>query len=206
MGTDVGNSELIREASLPAFFHQALTCAARAQKLDAGEPTLHYLTHLLSDYASVERLFDQTEDGITLRPLAVLYADALHAPSVHEQRLWLRRLGDLALFVGGLFAGRLSRRFTDLDYCIAMGGNAYGYLHQTANGSVRDRTLAEIYGELANDFGRFVELLAATTDKAVADNTDIVRLYERWQRTRSPRAARLLAKAGISLNTLCKVH
>ncbi len=206
MGADVSRSQLIEEGSLPAFFHQALTYTARAQQLNAGEPTLHYLTHLLSDYASVDHLFDQTEDGVTLRPLAVLYADALHAPSVHEQRLWLRRLGDLALFVGGLFAGRLSRRFSDLDYCIAMGGNAYGHLHQTANGSVRDRTLAEIFGELANDFGGFVELLAATTDRAVADNTDIIRLYERWQRTRSPRAARRLAQAGITLDVPHQVH
>jgi hypothetical protein len=206
MNSSVDSSGLIREGNLQAFFHQSLTRTARAQHLEANDATLHYLTHLLSDYAHAERLFDHTPDGLRLRPLATLYGDALQAGSVRERRLWLRRLGDLALFVAGLFAGRLSRRLTDLDYCIAMGGNAYGYLHQTADGNPRDRALREVFGELAGDFARFVELLAAVTDRSTDSGTDVLQLFERWQATGSPLLARRLRALGVAVDGLSAAH
>jgi hypothetical protein len=196
MAVSVAAPDLITEGSLEAFFHQSITRAARRQQLPAGDATLHYLTHLLTDYASADRLFDQTGDGLQLRPLALLYHDALSAPSVTERRLWLRRLGDLALFVAGWFSGRLSRRLTDIDYCIAMGGNAYGYLHDTADGNPRDRALGEVFGELSHGFERFVGLLAAITGREDTD-ADVLGLYERWLATGSPTLARRLRALGV---------
>jgi hypothetical protein len=200
MAVSVATPDLITEGNLEAFFHQSITHAARRQQLAAGDATLHYLTHLLTDYATADRLFDHTADGLQLRPLALLYHDALSAPSVTERRLWLRRLGDLALFVAGWFSGRLSRRLTDLDYCIAMGGNAYGYLHETADGSARDRALGEVFGELAHGFERFVCLLAAITGRQDTDG-DVLGLYERWLATGSPVLARRLRALGVEVAT-----
>lgn len=206
MASHVDNKGLIKEGNLQAFFHGSLQRAARKHQLKAGDATLHYLTHMLADFAHADRVFDRTQDGIGMRPLAILYSDALQATSVHEQRLWLRRLGDLALFVGGLFAGRLSRRLTDIDYCIAMGGNAYEYLHQTADDNARDRAQSEIFGELARNFARFVELLAAATHKKVNDERDMIRLYDDWLATGSPLTARRLQALGIEPATPNKVH
>lgn len=206
MKTSVDATGLIREGNLQAFFHQSLTRTAREHRLGANDATLHYLTHLLTDYAHSERVFDRTADGVRLRPLASLYGDALQAGTVRERRLWLRRLGDLALFIAGRFAGRLSRRLADLDYCIAMGGNAYGYLHQTADASTGDRALGEIFGELAGDFARFVELLAAVTDRTATDGRDLVQLYERWQATGSPLLARRLRAQGLDVAQLAIAH
>ena len=190
---------VIQESDLKAFFHHCLTRTAKDQRLDAGDATLHYLTHLLADYARADRLFDDTAQGVQLRPLALLYNDALEAKSITERRLWLRRLGDLALFVGGCFSGRLSRRLTDLDYCIAMGGNAYGYLHETADATPRDRALGEIFGELANRFARFVDLVAAIIDQDDSTQRDLLQLYERWQATGNPLIARRLRSLGLDL-------
>jgi hypothetical protein len=155
----------------------------------------------LSDYAKADRLFDHTGEGVQLRPLALLYGDALAAPSVTERRLWLRRLGDLALFVAGWFSGRLSRRLTDLDYCIAMGGNAYGYLHDTADASPRDRALAEVFGELAHGFERFVDLVSSVTLNGSRDEDDMLALYGRWQATGNPALARRLRVLGVDVRT-----
>lgn len=152
---------VIHAETLNAYFHQALLGAAQRRHLTADQATLHYLTLLLCQYARSERVFDY-DQGLRLRPLALIYRDALEANSDRERRLWLQRLGDLALFVGGLFAGRLSRRFTDLDYCVAMGGNAYGYLQQTAP---RSDALAVVFGELAEGFERFVDLVALVTGR-----------------------------------------
>ncbi len=153
------SAPLIHATQLSDYFHHAVQRVARRSHLAADAATLHYLASLLCDYARSERVFDYSDAHLQLRPLALLYAAALDAESAAEQRLWLQRLGDLALFAGGLFAGRLSRRFQNLDYCVAMGGNAYGALHDNAE----RRCLAAqalVFGELAAGFGDFVSLVA----------------------------------------------
>ena len=155
-------SQVIQAGGLTAYFHEAVHAAADRRHLCADQATLHYLTLLLSSYAHSERVFDFDQRRLNIRPLALLYGDALAAGSRQERRLWLQRLGDLALFVGGLFAGRLSRHYTDLEYCVAMGGNAYGYLQQTAP---RHDDQALVFGELADGFAGFVDLVAVVTGR-----------------------------------------
>ncbi len=153
---------VIRATRLREYFHHAVHNTAAQQRLGADQATLHYLVLLLCQYARSEQVFDFDDHRLQIRPLALLYGEALEARSTRERRLWLQRLGDLALFVGGLFAGRTSRHFKDLDYCCAMGGNAYDYLGQTAR-SADEQAQAQIFGELADGFGQFVDLVAVVT-------------------------------------------
>lgn len=162
--SDHDDGRVIQAAHLSAYFHDAVQSAASERHLSADHATLHYLAMLLCQYARSEQVFDYDQQRLHLRPLALLYGEALEASSTGERRLWLRRLGDLALFAGGLFAGRLSRRFQDLDYCVAMGGNAYSYLQQTST-RPNERAQAVVFGELADQFGRFVELVAVVTGR-----------------------------------------
>ena len=159
------NASVIRATQLSDYFHHAVHHAADRAHLGADAATLHYLSSLLCDYARSERVFDYDGDHLQLRPLALLYGEALAAHSAAERRLWLQRLGDLALFVGGLFAGRLSRRFQDLEYCVAMGGNAYSTLQHNAEQRAR-QDQALVFGELALGFDRFVELVAEVTGRS----------------------------------------
>jgi hypothetical protein len=158
---------LITATQLTGFFHDAINDAAAETRLAADPATLHYLASLLCGYARSEQVFDYADHRLQLRPLALLYSEALEARSPGERGLWLQRLGDLALFVGGLFAGRMHRHFQDLDYCVAMGGNAYGYLSETAER--RDQSAqALVFGELSDNFGRFVGLVAMVTGRVQA--------------------------------------
>lgn len=153
-------SRVIRTVQLGEFFHHAVQDAARRRHLRADAATLHYLALLLCRHSRSEFLFDFADGRLQIRPLALLYGEALQAGGQRERRLWLQRLGDLALFVGGLFDGQLSRRFRDLDYCVAMGGSAFGYLEQTAP-PANDQAL--VFGELAAGFARFVDVVAVVT-------------------------------------------
>jgi len=153
---------VIRAHRLGEYFHHAVHATAAQRRLAADQATLHYLVLLLCQNARSEQLFDYDDGRLQIRPLALLYEEAQEARSPRERRLWLQRLGDLALMVGGLFAGRTNRHFKDLDYCCAMGGSAYDYLGQTARGT-EEKALAQIFGELADDFGQFVELVAIVT-------------------------------------------
>jgi hypothetical protein len=158
----VTDHSIIEAKALHAYFHDAIHEAADEKKVDADQATLHYLALLLSNTARSEQLFDYSDSRLQLRPLALIYGDALAASNRREKRLWLQRLGDLALIIGGLFAGRLSRHFTDLDYCVAMGGNAYGYLEQTAE---RGNDQALVFGQLAAEFEGFVGVVAEVTGR-----------------------------------------
>jgi hypothetical protein len=158
------NPPLIQATELNGYFHDAVQDAAEQTRLVADAATLHYLASLLCVYSRSEKVFDYADDRLQLRPLALLYGEALEARNPSERSLWLQRLGDLALFVGGLFAGRMHRHFQDLDYCVAMGGSAYGYLSETAERREQGAQ-ALVFGELSGNFGAFVSLVAVVTGR-----------------------------------------
>jgi hypothetical protein len=168
------------------------------QKVKAGEDTVFYVVKLLAWCSRADNLFPQTANGPALQPLALTYAEAVEAKTPQERETALRRLGDVALVVAGLFAASFSRKLVDIDYYIAMGGSAYGLLSDQASGSVRARTFGAIFGELSAKFQLFVDALAEVGDNTpMGSQADLLRLYEIWLRTGSAYAAERLRKQGI---------
>lgn len=191
-------AHLHTEQTLLGYFHDAICSAARNQQVAASESTVHYLSRLLTDYARSERLFDDSAEGRRLQPLAVIYGQALQARSPREQHLQLQRLGDLALFVGGLFGGRLQRRFTDLDYCVKMGTGAYGQLSDLPERVSLPGALQAVFRELAHGFGRFVGVLSEIGAQRAGAQADPFQLFDLWQQSRSPQLAERLAALGLT--------
>lgn len=192
------SSALIPVASLNAFFHQALREAAEVQRLDADEAILAYLTHLLTDYARAERLFDRTRDGVVRRPLVDIYKQAHEAESGDERDLCLQRLGDLALFVSGILPDSLQRSLVDVDYYIAMGASAYGYLSDRGSRGTRVRSLRAVFEQLSRRFVDFVDLLAQAVEQGQTREPDLMRLHDLWSKTGSRRLARKLLELGVT--------
>ncbi|MDD5035964.1 MAG: hypothetical protein PHE55_14535 [Methylococcaceae bacterium] len=180
------------------YFKASLASALSNQKIVAEEDTVYYLVNLLAYYCRAEHLFELTSEGVVLQPLAMRYARAVQADNPAQRRQTLRCLGDVALLIAGFFSGSLSRKAVDVDYYIGMGRSAYGYLSDTSTGSAPARTLAVIYCELSSKFDRFVDVLAEVSESSRQDSSsDILRLYEIWIMTGSPRAANKLRKIGI---------
>ncbi|MGF1643295.1 MAG: hypothetical protein ACFCUJ_06585 [Thiotrichales bacterium] len=191
---------LLTHSSLSTYFHESVQDALTHQQVTARDDTTHYLADLLTQYARVEQLFDHTEHGLRLRALAQIYADAVEAPHERERYLFLRRLGDVALFVSGLFAGTLARKPIDVDYYIAMGRGAYSSLSDLAPSASGARTQDSMFGELARDFVRFVDVFAEVSERAPWNrNLDIMRMWEIWHKTGSPRLERKLRSLGVTL-------
>lgn len=189
---------LITGPSVREFFKDEIAAAANSQNLEARDHTIAYLVNLLTTFVRVDHEFQRNFDGVTLRPLALLYAEALEATSDEVRCQTLRQLGDLALFIAGLFSGCLNRKLVDVDYFISMGENAYGYLSDTMPDSVRGRTYSDIFEELSSKFGAFVDVLNEVSDNAKpSSDVDILRLYEIWIRTGSKNAARRLRHVGV---------
>ena len=189
---------LIPVSSLRAFFHQALQEAAETQRVDADDAILAYLTHLLTDYARSDRLFDRTQDGMIRRPLVDLYKQANEAETGDERALCLQRLGDLALFVSGILPHSLERSLVDVDYYIAMGASAYGYLSDRGSGGARARALRSVFVQLSRRFGDFVDLLAEAVEQDQSQRApDLMRLHDLWAKTGSRRLGRKLVEYGV---------
>lgn len=189
---------LVAVSSLREFFRDAFHAAREHQRLDIDEQAEQYVVNLLTMFSRADALYERTPEGLRIRPLAHMLADALDAPSVFARQRSLQRLGDVSLFVAGFFARSFARKLIDIDYHIAMGGNAYSSLADTMQRSSSGRSIAATYAQLAQKFQLLVDALNEVSEMSYQHtDADILRLYEVWLKTGSPRAHGLLRKLGV---------
>jgi hypothetical protein len=189
---------LVAVSSLREFFRDAFHAASEHQHLQIDEQAEQYVVNLLTMFSRADALYEQTPDGLRIRPLAQMLADALEARSAGERQRGLQRLGDVSLFVAGFFARSFARKLIDIDYHIAMGGNAYSALADTLQRSLSGRCVAAVYAQLAQKFHGLVDALNEVSDMSYRhSDADILRLYEIWMKTGSPRARGLLRQLGV---------
>ena len=183
----------LQEQSPAEYFKELVESALARQQLRANEHTSYYLVDLLCRFMrpDVHNAFNDD----THQPLALRLARALETGGM-EQRARLRNLGDFSLFTSGFFADSLRRRVVDVDYYRSMGEYAYGSLAR------RDAdAFGEVFTELARKFVGFMDVLADVSERtAAAPETDVLRVYEKWLRTGSPRAGKRLIEQGILPN------
>jgi hypothetical protein len=190
---------LVAVTNLREFFHDSVQTALRKQRVDVDDHTEHYVVNILTMFARSEELYESTPEGIRLKPLAHMLADASGASSPQLRDDALRRLGDVSLFIAGFFAQSFARKLIDIDYHIAMGGRAYGTLADNMRGSIRGQAFAAVFLELAQKFQRLVDVLNEVAEMAhTHTDKDILRLYEIWLKTGSPRAFAILQRLGVA--------
>lgn len=188
------SNTIVCEPSLAVYFRDRLTEYSAAYRPPPQEDTLWYLSDMLARFGQSDQVFSYEEGSLTLRPLAMLYSDANEAPTAHHRQLILRKLGDLALFLGALFPENFTRRGIEKDYLVGMGGAAYSYL---SSSSGRHQ---HIFSELSATFTRILELVSQACSKEnFFDATDIFNMYQRWRETRDPLLKTQLEAIGISL-------
>ena len=189
---------LVAVTNLREFFHDSVQTALRKQHVAVDDHTEHYVVNVLTMFARSDELYEQTSEGTRLKPLAHMLAAAAEAPTPQLRDQALRRLGDVSLFIAGFFAQSFARKLVDIDYHIAMGGRAYGTLAETMRNTMRGQAYAAVFLELAQKFQRLVDVLNDVAEMAYEhSDKDILRLYEIWMKTGSPRAFSLLRRLGV---------
>lgn len=189
--------------NVSTYFQEVLSDAIRVRRVEATEAASSYLVSLLCDYAH------PTEDsGSTFsRPLTFQLRDALDADGPSRFRM-LRSLGDHVLYAIGFFRSHIEGRGADRRYVMTVGSTAY----REAAVMMRMRTprkresegaaaAPDVLSELAAKFDRFAQVLAdvaeGTLTGGARDERSVVKLYERWLKTGSPRLADELGSHGI---------
>ncbi|WP_198683147.1 hypothetical protein [Peristeroidobacter agariperforans] len=197
--SDDGSGTVVAVPNLREFFHDSVQKALRNQRVAVDDHTEHYVVNVLTVFARSEELYERTPEGVRLKPLAHMLADASAAQSSQQRDEALRRLGDVSLFIAGFFAQSFARKLVDVDYHIAMGGRAYGTLAENMRYSIRGQAFATVFLELARKFQRLVDVLNDVAEMAYQHtDKDILRLYEIWLKTGSPRAFAILQRLGVA--------
>lgn len=190
------HSPILASPSTREWFRAAVAEVLSLRRLSVQAETEFYLVELLTSFVSSERLFVEQPDGTAREePLALILLRAMAAER-RERAARLKQLGDTSLFVSGFFGDSLARGAVDAGYYRAMGERAYGAL---ADGE-RSAALAGLYGELSRRFDAFVDCFAEIAELSdLESNRGLVRLFERWQLTRSARVAERLRARGVAL-------
>ncbi|MFQ5586720.1 MAG: hypothetical protein ACE5GF_07860, partial [Thermodesulfobacteriota bacterium] len=165
--------------------------AIKHQHVTTDKMVSFYLVNLLVKCIDAEEFHSNEE------PLAIVFNRATQS-SLAEQSIIFRRIGDLSLYLSGFFAESLSRKLVDVDYYITIGKASYGNLANLDAGKRGQAPLSEVYRELAQRFLTFTDILTEVSEKCrLTSNENILRLYERWLKTRSDLVARMLREIGI---------
>jgi hypothetical protein len=184
----------LREQTSAEFFRDHIESALARQGLAATGLTSYYLVDLLCRFMRPDLRLPFADDAG--EPLALRLGRALDSGGV-EQRARLRNLGDFSLFMSGFFPDSFRRRIVDVDYYVSMGEYAYGSLSRR-----EADTFTEVFSELARRFVPYMDVLSDVSERAgIRSSSDVLRLYEKWLRTGSPRDGQRLVDRGILPNT-----
>ncbi len=181
------HSKLIRH-TLTEFFRDLLRGAMRTHEVKSSEHAEFYLVNLLEHFAHPEA------DWGT-RPLALEYLESFHSPTPHRYAK-LKRVGDTALFVAGVFMEHLERQLVSADYYMSLGQIAYRHLAAISGEPV---ARGAVFAEIADRFPDFVRVLAEISlAQLFPGDAQLVRIYTRWLRTRGKQDAQWLLRYGIT--------
>ena len=185
---------VFRRESAVEYFKELVDGALSHQGLATQELTAYYVVQLLASF--LQRGIGPAHDAT---PLGVRLARALDGGGV-QQRASLKEIGDVSLFVSGFFSDSLTRKLVDVDYYVAIGGSAYNALSR-----VETETFSPVFAELGTKFIGFVDVLAEVSERSsCTSNADLLRLYEKWLKTGSPRSGQLLVERGVVPNASVK--
>lgn len=180
-----------KSGDLRTWFRERLSEALDRRRLSPSEVTQLYVVELLHRFAT------SPEQASLDRPLALMLAEAVEATGLEQIRL-LRIMGDTALYLSGFFSDHIEHRGLSRGYFVSMGERAYSSAGALAARSPSEAVRRPVYSELAEDFERFVGALDDVRESsALATPQDIVKLYDRWRKTRSPRLAERLREEGV---------
>ena len=178
---------LFRSESPIEYFKELVESALEHQQLATSEMTSFYVVNLLAGFVHLDGSPAADDE-----PLGIRLAKALQAGG-SRQRDGLRQVGDTSLFISGFFGDSLTRSLVNVDYYVTLGECAYSSLARQS-----DETFSVVFDELAEKFVGFVDVLGEVSERtALTSNSDLLRLYEKWLRTKSRRSGDLLVKQGI---------
>ena len=187
------------EKNALSYFQNMIAVASYNQNFQMDESLRFYLAALLANYLRTENLCPSNV-GSLHEPFVLILKRASESERFAKYKL-LKHVGDLSLYITGFFSESLTRKPVGIDYYISMGKTAYEVLATDGVDFSSFTKQQDLFVRLSKGFQRYVSVLNEVSEKTnVTSNTDILRLYERWLKTKCERIAQHLRRLGIYPN------
>lgn len=196
-------SSIFVTESLEDFFRVQVQQAIQNQGLRVLPETEYYLSHLLTEYTSIESFLQNNSTQFEREFLIKLMEQAWLAKGGAQKKIF-RRLGDISLYVSGYFPESFAKKLVSSDYYSQMGGTAYSAL----SSQLSQESIRALFNELAEKFLNCVEILNEVSARHRShSDINILKTYEQWLETNSRFAETLLREKGITLtNRNISIH
>jgi len=192
------DKKIVNDVSVALHFKELVEKVKKKQRLNIGDFTEFYIVDLLSRFLLSKNLFESKKDDGYDETLAIQLYKALEEKSLEEKITILKKMGDFALYISGFFSEYLSKKLVDIDYYMMMGEGAYGAAGDLSQRNSRKNAVTEIFQELSKKFKKIVDLLSEVSElSSMATDADLLRIYEKWIKTKSPRLKKQLMEKGI---------
>ena len=174
------------EEILKNFFITSLEESARYQNLNLPNFVKLYLVTLLIGLAISENKIRYDLS----KKLFDLYAEASSANNSFQRIEKFKSIGDISMIKLGFFPESISKKIVGPSYYRDMGTSAYY--------TVFRNNQKPVYKDLSDLYDLCIDVLHGV--KNMANNDDIVELYEFWNVTDSRFAKRRLTQLGFTFN------
>jgi len=188
--------KLILEENLTEYFKETVSMVIEKQKIKTNEMAEFYIVNLLSEFGCAKKVNESGKNDEN-EPMAILFLKTFHS-SLNEQVKGFKKVGDFSLFVSGFFSDSLRDKLVDIDYYNSIGKMAYNNLSLILKDVSNGGTFFNLYQELSINFQSFADVLSEISAMSfVTSNKDVLRVYERWLKTKGKRDEGLLQEKGI---------
>ncbi|MBW2018515.1 MAG: hypothetical protein JRI58_00675 [Deltaproteobacteria bacterium] len=178
------------------YFKETVEKAAKQLQVEISDYTEFYLVDLLFRYTKMKALRN-TEFISREKTFAELFLKS-YEESSHRRARILKYIGDTTLFLTGFFSDSFQRSIVDIDYYANLGRTSYRNLLDLLTARVVRWGLEEVFDELSEKFLQLTDVLAEVSESGGRQHAGgLLRIYERWLRTRSKRDEALLRQKGI---------
>lgn len=196
MEQNLKSSDLISTESSMEFFREMVSAAFARQNIKTNEIAEFYIVNLLSEFVSVKKVYNKDGD-VEDEPIAITFLKTFHS-SLNEQVRNFKKVGDFSLFISGFFSDSLRDKMVDIDYYASIGKKAYSNLSLIVKNSSKSEPFFTLFHELSTNFQTFADVFSEiSTISSISSNKDLLRIYERWLKTRGKRDEGLLHERGI---------
>lgn len=180
---------ILATSTIEEHFEQAIDEAIERFRLNPQQATLNYLVRLLCEF--IRRPVAEIE--------APLGLEMVQTETTAPEHLIpkLKRIADDALYLSGFMREYVNGRSVGVDYYRTIGGTAYRRLSVLLRRRRPTPELADVYGELSEEFRDFTDVLAEVRMQSLGASEDLGRLYEAWMRSESKVVEAKLREAGF---------
>lgn len=186
----------LEQTGIMEYFREAVEDAAEKLKVEISDLTEFYVVDLLSRYANIKAL-TSTELVSEEKTFGELFWESYELNTEGRARI-LKYIGDTTLFLTGFFSDSFQRCLVDVDYYASLGQTSYRNLLDLLAARVVRWGLEEVFDELSGKFFQLMDVIAEVSESTGPQHAaDLLRIYERWLRTRSKRDEKILRKMGI---------